>query len=410
MRTSLNNPFSPGSDTIPQVWAGRTVQLGDWRNVLRPRRSVGLPERGRTILGEPGLGKSSLVRRIAQEANDGGDWTTPQLRIPSGADPLKLLAAALLSVADDADLGTSREKRLSDLLARVETVSLRGISASLRGGEEPEPFTVLRDLLVEIGRAAMHQHKVVLIHLDEVQNVSNDMALSQLLVALGDALAVEDDVTVPGGSVVRRSLPLTVYLTGLPEFEERAGAQKGATFSRRFHTTTLGALEDADLRAALQPFILDGWEVMTEDGTPDRVRMDPSAASAIVDLCRGEPFLFQLAGERAWYASTDRVITRDHVLTGWRGAQSEATSHVERILERLPSRENAFLHAMARLDPADRTLSRIARETGHESGSEEGPIARRLDLTRGIINRGSHYSFRHRAIEAMLTTDWPRVD
>ena len=29
MRTPLDSPFSPGSDTVPRVWAGRTSQLGD---------------------------------------------------------------------------------------------------------------------------------------------------------------------------------------------------------------------------------------------------------------------------------------------------------------------------------------------------------------------------------------------
>src|SRR5699024_11603710 len=96
VRAPLDSPFSPGSDTVPQVWAGRTAQLSDWRDVLRPRRLSGIPERGRTILGEAGLGKSTLVRRIASEASERGDWVTPQLRIPSGADPLRVVATALL--------------------------------------------------------------------------------------------------------------------------------------------------------------------------------------------------------------------------------------------------------------------------------------------------------------------------
>jgi len=37
-----------------------------------PRRLAGIHERGRTILGEAGSGKSSLVRGIAREAVDAG--------------------------------------------------------------------------------------------------------------------------------------------------------------------------------------------------------------------------------------------------------------------------------------------------------------------------------------------------
>ncbi len=137
--------------------------------------------------------------------------------------------------------------------------------------------------------------------------------------------------------------------------------------------------------------------------------MEADAASAIVDVCRGEPFLFQLAGERAWYAGAGAVITREHVLSGWRGAEREATAHVERILDRLPDRERAFVEAMAGLPAEDRTLTRIAAEAGHAKATEAGTTARRLDTVRGIIHRGTAYGFRHRAIEAYLTSGWPRI-
>ncbi|PCE16366.1 AAA family ATPase [Microbacterium sp. SZ1] len=409
MRTALDNPFSPGSDTIPEVWAGRIEQLSDWRDVVRPRRLAGLPERGRTILGEPGLGKSSLVRRIAQDAARAGDWVTPQLRIPAGADPLKLVAEAVLELANSAGLPSSREKRIGDAIARVQAVAVSGISLTLRGTDGREPYAALTELLVEVGIAAVANGRVVaLIHIDEVQNITDEKALSQLLIALGDALSREIEVEVPGGARVRRSLPIAVYLTGLPDFEDMAGARKGATFARRFKTTTLSAIDDEDLAEALQEFVLDGWRVADGDGGADRVRMEPAAAAAIVDLCRGEPFLFQLAGEQAWYAGGTPTITAGQVRQGWRGAQREAASHVERILERLPARERQLLQAMADLPAVERTATRIAEAMGFSKVTEVGPTAQRLDTVRGIIDRGKPYTFRHRAVEAYLTSDWPR--
>lgn len=410
MRSALDNPFSPGSDTVPEIWAGRTEQLSDWRDVMRPRRLAGLSERGRTVLGEPGLGKSSLVRRIAQEAAAVGDWVTPQLRIPSGADPLKLVASAILKLADEADLPSSREKRIAELLARVQAVAASGISLTLHKKEGPEPYTVLSGLLVEVGRAAIVRGNVALIHIDEVQNVTDESALSQLLIALGDALTHEEGVIVPGGARLNRSLPLAVYLTGLPDFEDMAGARKGATFARRFKTTTLTALDDDDIDAALRVFVLNGWEVPDGNGGMGRVRMDPDAATAVVELCRGEPFLFQLAGERAWYAGTGDTITREHVLNGWQTARSEAIAHVERILARLPKRESEFVQAMAELPAHERTLTRIAKKAGYVKPTDAGPTSQRLDTVRGIIGRGTLYTFRHRAVEAYLTSSWPNVD
>jgi len=410
VRNALNSPFSPGSDAVPEVWAGRTEQLSDWRDVVRPRRIAGLPERGRTILGEAGLGKSTLVRRIARDAAAAGDWVTPQLRIPSGADPLKLVAAAILELADKAGLATAREKRIKLALSRVQAVAVSGISLSIRQEAGPEPYTVLKDLLVEVGRAALARSDVmVLIHVDEVQNITDENALSQLLIALGDALVHEETITVQGGVQVTRSLPIAVYLTGLPDFADLAGSRTGATFARRFQTTTLAALSDADLSLALQPFIIEGWPVPDELGGISRIHIEPDAAAAIVDLCCGEPFLFQLAGERAWYAGTDDIITRTQVLTGWRAARSEAITHVERILDRLPGREREFLQAMAELPIQERTLTRIAQAVGLGKATDAGPTSQRLDTVRGLIDRGKQYTFRHRAVEAFLTSDWPNA-
>lgn len=408
MRSPLDSPFSPGSDTVPEVWAGRTSHLSDWRDVLRPRRAAGLHERGRTILGEAGSGKSSLVRRIAREASQSGDWATPQLRIPSGTDPLKRVASALLDLSSAAGLAAAREKRIGDLLSRVETVAASGVSLSVRAQDGPEPYIALTDLLIEIGRAAIRCGDVmVVIHIDEVQNIGDENARSQLLIALGDALTHEETVDVPGGLQIERALPIAVYLTGLPEFADMTGARKGATFARRFRTTALGAIDDDALTSALQPFVTEGWPIADDAGGVGRVFMEPAAQRAIVEFAHGEPFLFQLAGERAWYAGTDDLITAEHVRTGWRDAAPEAEAHVQRILDRLPPRERHFLEAMAALPPEERTLTNIARSMGYERTTDAGPTAQRLDLTRGIIRRGRPYDFRHRAVGAYLTSEWP---
>lgn len=101
------------------------AQLNDWRDVLRPRLMHGLPERGRTILGEPGLGKPALVRKIATEAAREGDWVTSQIRVPSGSDPLKLVAGALLRLAHVARGWPLVEKGASETCSAVSSRSPR---------------------------------------------------------------------------------------------------------------------------------------------------------------------------------------------------------------------------------------------------------------------------------------------
>ena len=45
-----------------------------------------------------------------------------------------------------------------------------------------------------------------------------------------------------------------------------------------------------------------------------------------------------------------------------------------------------------------------------EGTTDAGPTSQRLDSVRGIIERGKPYTFRHRAVEAYLASDWPEVD
>lgn len=408
MRTPLNNPFQPGSDRIPAVWAGRQELLADWRDRVRARRGAGEYERGRTVLGEPGIGKSVLVRRIASEAARSGDWATPQLRIPRGESPLRLLAEAALGLADEAGLPNRQEQRIRDLLDRVRTISVMHLSVGLEPADGVPAHVALTQLLVELGRAAASAGKVLLLHLDEVQNVSDDETLSQLLVALGDALAHEELVSVPGGQL-EVLLPITVYLTGLPEFADMASSRQGATFARRFATSVLAPIDDDDLRLALLPFVREGWPI-TFDAEARRVWMTPGAARRIVDLCHGDPFLFQLAGQQAWDAGESEFVDEGDVERGWTRARSEATQHVERLLARLPDKERSMVEVMAHLPPQERTLTNIARGMGYQQASQAGPTAMRLDTDRGIIERrgrSAPYVFRSRIVEAHLTRDWP---
>lgn len=298
---------------------------------------AGIHERGRTILGEAGSGKSSLVRRIARQASEAGDWTTPQLRIPSGTDPVKRVASALLELSSKAGLASAREKRIGELLHRVEAVAVSGISLSIHASEGPEPYMALSNLLVEIGRAAIRRRNtMVVLHIDEVQNITDE-------------------------------------------------------------------------HVALQLFVAEGWPVADGAGGVGRVFMEAKAQRAIVELACGEPFLFQLAGERAWYAGTEDVITAEHVRSGWREAAPETEAHMQRVLDRLPAREREFLQAMAELEPEERSLTNIARKMGYRKTTDAGPTAQRLDVSRGIIHRGRPHSFRNRAVGAYLTSDWPRL-
>jgi hypothetical protein len=304
---------------------------------------------------------------------------------------------------------STADQRIGALLDRVRTVAALGVSITFEHSAGPEPHTPLAQLLIEVGRHARHLGKAVILHIDEVQNITNNSALSQLLIALGDTLAFAEPVRMPGGIDIATSVPVAIYLTGLPEFIDLAGAKHGATFARRFQTTTLAPLSDDDLDMALRPFVIGGIEVLDATNTPCTVTMTPDAAGSLIDRCKGEPFLFQLAGARAWLAGETSTITSSDVARGWETLHDEATHHVARILDRLPDKERAFLDAMAALDPASRTLTAIASALGYSAVTQVGTIGQRLETTRKIVSRGRPYTFLNRAIESYLTSTWPNV-
>lgn len=404
VRTPANCPFSPGADTVPDIWAGRVAELSDWHERLLPRRRVGIDERGRTVLGEAGIGKSALTGRITAAARRDGHVVLPSVRVPQGVSALALLAEAVADTADEHGLAT--EQRVAGWLRRLRQVGAGGVSVTVDPPEQLPLHRAVFHTLVELARLAGRDDRVVLVRIDEAQNADAE-ALSQLLVALGDALAYTHEATDVAGTTHDVSLPLVVYLTALPEFHDLATAKAGATFGRRFAPMTLGPIDDVELRQALSSFLRDGWEVVGPDG-PARVVAESAAVDRLLMHVLGDPFLFQLAGQYAWEAGTSQVITQEDVDAGWQDAAAEARRHVSRMLDRVPDRERGVLDAMAALEPDDRSAHNIARALGHDSSTKIGSATRRLEDVRGLIVRGhDRYQFTSRTIGAYLRGSWP---
>lgn len=166
----------------------------------------------------------------------------------------------------------------------------------------------------------------MVVRLDEVQQLRGDQ-LSQVLTVLGDALNEEVAERDAAGIVRSRTVPLAVYLSGLPEFSIRANAAR-TTFSRRFKPIDLEALEEADLRAALAPFASAGWAVLADDG-PARVHFSPEAVDIVVERCLGSPYLFQLVGDAAWNAGSGPIVSAEEVRRGYRSARREIQAYME---------------------------------------------------------------------------------
>lgn len=404
MRTARVNPFLPGSDAVPLVWAGRALELADFTDVVAPRRLDGVYERGRVVLGEPGIGKSVLVNRIAESAVADGHLVLPSVRLAAGDDGVARTLAVVRDALRSLDGSGGVAGDFGDLLERVSEVLIPvvggGVKLARRSVERGHPHVLLTEALVRLAKHAMDgSRRLVLLRVDEVQHLGGH-GLSRFLTAVGDALNGTVARRDPAGVAHDDHLPIAVYLSGLPEFVHRASAA-GPTFARRFKPLELEPLEPADLEHALRPFVDGGWEVLGEAG-PARIRLHPEAAALVVDASHGSPFLFQLIGEAAWNAGDGDLITLAEARRGLRATARETRSYLRMKLQGLSDLQVAYLRAAALIDPPERTAGRIAELVGGTS-ERLASTARVLDEQRRLIRReAGKVRFRSPGLEELL--------
>ena len=90
------NPFAPGAGARPPELAGRELII-DAANVAMQRIRRGRQEKSQMLLGLRGVGKTVLLNRLAQLAEDMGSIVVP-LEAPEGQRLAAFLAPALKSV------------------------------------------------------------------------------------------------------------------------------------------------------------------------------------------------------------------------------------------------------------------------------------------------------------------------
>lgn len=396
VRTVLNNPFEPGSGAVPTIWVGRDDELADVGHRLVPRRRAGLFERGRTYLGDAGLGKSVLVNRVADELLAEGDLVAGPLRLARGRDPIAALADALTPLVPS---GERLAKRLEHAVSRVREVGLWGARVAVEASAD-DRYAGLAGLLSALAAHAADTDRLLVIRVDEVQNLSG-APLSQLLTLLGDVSEMRLAATDVTGAEIEQYAPVAVLLSGLPHFPQQA-SDAGATFSRRFATTYLEPFTDQEVRAALVFAFNDGFEVLTDEG-PQLVGLQAAAREELIQQCLGDPFLFQLAGAAAWDAGTGPVITEQEVRAGWARVRREVEGHVRSRMAGLTELQLQVLSAAARLAQQDPDGTVLAQAVGRRSSSDIGSTLQGLVAKRLLVLGPAGYRVISRPLERHLT-------
>lgn len=365
----LRNPFSPGAGAPPPELAGRDEILDSARIALH-RIRAGRPERSQMLLGLRGVGKTVLLNRIGEMAEE-LRFQVVMLEAPEGQRLAAYLAPALKAVLVRLD----RVEKAKESVSRA-VGALRGFAGVFEvsigeftiGVSEP-PLADSGNLEVDlpalflaVGQAAKAADSSVAILVDEVQYL-NEADLRALIVSLH--------------AISQKGLPVVMFGAGLPQVAALSGEAKSYA-ERLFDFPSVGPLTpDAARRAIGQPVRSEGAEIGA--GALDR----------IVAVTRGYPYFLQEWGKHTWNAAERSPISADDVAAASHSATAALDKSFFRVrFDRLTPREQDYLRAMAELGAGPHRSGAIAEALGRTVEST-GP------LRSGLIKKGMVWSPAH---------------
>jgi hypothetical protein len=368
----MSNPFSPGAGSPPPELAGRAPLLELARLTLG-RVKAGRPERGFLLVGLRGVGKTVLLNKIRELADQAG-YSSVLLEAHEGKPLAALLLPALrqLMIALDrmANLSQKAKRGLRVLKSFFNGLKLKYQDIEIGIDIDPETGVAdsgsleadLTEVFVALGDAAKDRGTAVALIIDEMQYLSEE-ELSALIMAMHQ--------------ISQRQLPVVLIGAGLPQLVALSGRSKSYA-ERLFQFPEVGALPAADAVAALQ-------EPVQEQG----VQFTDDALQEIIRQTRGYPYLLQEWGYQAWNLAADSPIGIDVV----RRATSDSIQHLDanffRVrFDRLTPREKQYLRALADMGDAAQRSGKIAERLGVKVQS----IA---PVRNGLIKKGMIYSPAH---------------
>ena len=366
----IRDPYTPGAGTPPLELAGRQDVVSATRTALG-RVAAGRPGRHKMLLGLRGVGKTVLLNRAFNDAEDMGIFTI-KIEAPEGGGFAQRCLPELKRIL----LRLSTQARLKRQLA-VAGAALRNFASvfklSYEGfefGSTPSPgiadtgafeadfCEVIRTVLI----AAAEADRQIAIFVDEVQYLSTE-ELAGLAVACHDA--------------AQRQLPLLFVGAGLPQIAKLAGDAKSYA-ERLFEFPEIGPLpEEAAIQALVAPAREEGVEY-----TPDALQL-------ILRKSGNYPYFLQEWGSHVWIQGSASPLTRSDV----EAAETAVIDHLDRSFfrvrfDRCKPVQQKYLRAMAELGPGPYSTGDIAATLGCEPSQVAATRAQ-------LIALGMIYSQRH---------------
>ena len=367
-----DNPYAPGAGTPPPELAGRDVLL-ERAAIALDRIRGGRAAKSLLLTGLRGVGKTVLINRIAQDAED-REFVTVRLEAPENRPLPDLLAAplrtALIKMDRLAAAGDTAKRALRALAGfmRAMRVSYQGIEVGVdfdseRGLADSGVLDQdLGELLCVAGAAARDQGTALVLFIDELQYVE-ERHLGALIAALHRA--------------AQRELPVTLMGAGLPQLVARTGDAKSYA-ERLFSFAEIGPLDaDAATTAIRAP------------AERQNVDYTSSALEAIVRQTQRYPYFLQEWGKHCWDCAAESPITAKNV----KDATEEAVKELDRSFfrvrfHRLTPSEKNYLLAMATIGGGPHRSGAVADVLG-KSVRSVAPIRARL-IAKGMIYSPAH--------------------
>ena len=208
----IKNPFAPGAGSPPPELAGRTEVLSRAR-VAIARIGQGRPAKSLILVGLRGVGKTVLLVRIKELAEDDG-FKAGIIEAHEGKSLPGLLVPTLRQILFSLDtIASARDKAkrgLRVLLSFVRSAKLTIGDYDIGLSIDPERGTAdsgdleadLGQLLIAVGEAARAAGKAIAICIDELQYLS-EAEFSALIMAIH--------------KITQNQLPIVVIGAGLPQ-------------------------------------------------------------------------------------------------------------------------------------------------------------------------------------------------
>lgn len=384
----VRNPFAPGAGSRPPELAGRDDVLESARIGLE-RVLRGKPAQSQMLLGLRGVGKTVLLNKIEEMAEDAG-YLTSFIEAPEDRSLVELLYPKIhqvlrkLSLIEQAKVATLSAMRALRSFASVFKVSVGDFDLSV----DPEPGLAdsgnleidVTDLFLEVGRAAKSAGKGWAVFIDEVQYLKSD-ELAALIVAIH--------------RVNQKGLPVLLFGAGLPQIAAIAGDAKSYA-ERLFTYPKIDALPaEAAKRAIREPINDEGEEIALD------------LLDTVVRQTQGYPYFLQEWGYQLWNEAAASPITIECLERAKASALKRLDEGFFKVrFDRLTPKEREYVIAMARLGVGPYRSSDVADELG-EKVQSLGP-RRATIIAKGMIYSPAHgdIAFTVPLFEAYLERHW----